>query len=192
MAFLEAASVAAFERLASELRAHGAPRRLVRAARRAACDERQHAQDVGALATRAGAILRAPRIGPISARSLEAIARENAVEGCVGETFGAAVAMVQGMRAGDPTVRSTMRRVARDEMQHAELAWAIAEWITPRLDPAARKRVAGARRRAAHRLMASCRGPVDEEVVRRLGLPTASQAWGIARDLSAGHEQALR
>jgi hypothetical protein len=185
MAFLEAASVRAFERLAGELRLHRAPRRLVRAARRAVRDEERHARAVGALAERAGAVLRCPQVRPGRARSLEAIARENAVEGCVGETFGAAVNMVQSMTAGDRSVRSTMGHVARDELQHAELAWAIARWIEPRLEPAARRRVARARGKAMQRLNVTGPAGVDEETVRRLGLPTAGQASAIARDLAA-------
>src|SRR3989442_1726027 len=44
MASLEAASVGAFRALRTELRAHGAPRALVRAAERAARDEIRHAR----------------------------------------------------------------------------------------------------------------------------------------------------
>ena len=51
---LEAASVDAFRELSRELRRFGAPRRLVRAAQRAARDERRHARRVRALAARAG------------------------------------------------------------------------------------------------------------------------------------------
>jgi hypothetical protein len=51
-AWLEAASVDAFRVLRLELRAHSAPRRLLRAASRAARDERRHARAAGALARR--------------------------------------------------------------------------------------------------------------------------------------------
>jgi hypothetical protein len=69
------------------------------------------------------------RSGP-EIRLLE-VAVENAVEGCVRETFGVAVAMIRAERAGDKQVRRAMRSIARDEMQHAELSWAVARWTSP-------------------------------------------------------------
>jgi rubrerythrin len=122
-AYLERASVTAFVRLAEELAAHGAPTRLRRAALRAARDEILHARIVARLAERAGApSIDQPRVRAARVRSLAALAIENAVEGCVYETFGAAVGLAQAMTASDAKVRAAMRRIARDEMQHAELA----------------------------------------------------------------------
>src|SRR5262249_8324862 len=54
-AHLEAASIHAFVRLERELRAHAAPRRLLRAVRRATMDEVRHARDTAALARSRGA-----------------------------------------------------------------------------------------------------------------------------------------
>jgi hypothetical protein len=91
--------------------------------------------------------VRAPR-----QRTLERIARENAVEGCVRETYGAALAGVAAERADDAWVRTTLRRIARDETRHAELAWDVAHWIEARLELPARRRVERARARAVERL----------------------------------------
>jgi hypothetical protein len=55
VARLEAASVTAFRILRDELRVHEAPKKLVRAAARAACDEIRHTRATGALARRFGA-----------------------------------------------------------------------------------------------------------------------------------------
>ncbi|HEY6460862.1 MAG TPA: ferritin-like domain-containing protein, partial [Polyangiaceae bacterium] len=118
-AYLEAASVVAFDRLARELAAHGAPRSLQRAARRARGDEIRHARTVTRLAERSGAAVRRPRVAPPRKRSLEAVATENAVEGCVRETLGAALALAQARTAALPEVRRAMRSVARDEVRHA-------------------------------------------------------------------------
>ena len=52
-------------------------------------------------------------------RELEAIAIENAVEGCVRESFGALLATWQAKTAGDARVRAAMKRIARDETRHA-------------------------------------------------------------------------
>jgi hypothetical protein len=184
-AYLEAASVDAFERLARELAAHGAPRRLCQAALRAARDERMHARVVGEWAARAGARPSRPRVAPWRARSLEAIARENAVEGCVRETFGAAVAMAQATNLSHAGMRAAMRRIALDEMRHAQLAWAVARWIEPRLATSSRARVDRARRAAARSLLDEVSRSPDPSLVRELGVPTATQARAIATDLDA-------
>jgi hypothetical protein len=74
----------------------------------------------------AGASVPSPRVRHTRARSLDAVACENAVEGCVHETFGAAVAVMQSERAREPSCRDAMKRIAADEIRHAELAWAVA------------------------------------------------------------------
>ncbi len=186
MVYLEAASVVAFERLARELDAHGAPARLSREARRAARDEERHTRIAMALAGRDAASVTLPRTARGGrVRSLEAIAIENAVEGCVRETFGAAVAMVQARKAGDPRVRAAMRRVAPDEMSHADLAWNVARWLEQRLDPASLARVSRARRRAARELLRKAGRQAHPDLVEALGVPTAAQARAIAGELVA-------
>jgi hypothetical protein len=82
LAAREAASVEAFSILQAELASHRAPRRLLAGARRAARDEVRHARVIGAIASCYGGKLRPPRIEHRAIRSLEAIATENAVEGC--------------------------------------------------------------------------------------------------------------
>ena len=183
MAYLEAASVDAFERLASELAAHGAPAALRRRALRAARDERRHAGVMSALARRAGATVPVPRVAKVPRRSLEAIARENAVEGCVNETFSAALAAVQASCARDGRVRAAMRRIAADEARHAELAWSVATWIETRLDGAARERVTAARTKAARALVGASGRDVPPSAAYALGLPTALQARRMAQEL---------
>lgn len=184
MAYLEAASVPAFERLARELAAHRAPARLQRAALRAMRDEQRHARVAAALAARVGAETPRPRVASKPVRSLEAIARENAVEGCVRETFGAAIALAQSSTATDPRVRAAMRSIGADELRHADLAWDVARWLDSRLDSGACNRVARARRRAARDLVRDASRPVHPELVTHLGLPEAWRAQGIAIELA--------
>src|SRR5262249_25169092 len=80
---VEAASGQAFRRLERDLASLGAPRALVRAARRAAEDEIRHARVTSRLARRRGAaaspVVLAENAG---AKSLAEVAMENAVEGC--------------------------------------------------------------------------------------------------------------
>ncbi len=169
MAYLEAASVCAFERLEAELVSLGAPKRLQRAACRAASDEVRHARVMTALAHRYGATSAVPRVQKARARSAERIARENAVEGCVRETYGALLATWQSALAGDHRIARAMRQIARDETRHAALSWDIAGWLEPRLSPAARRRVEAARLRAAHEL--------STEVTRDRPRPAAEDHW---------------
>jgi hypothetical protein len=157
MAHDEAASVHAFHRMRDELAAHGAPSALVRAAERSARDEVRHARAMARHARRHGAMIPAPRVRRCGPRSLEAIARENAVEGCVLETFGALIAAWQAAHAPDPALRRTFARIAADEARHAALAWAVARWSEDRLGTAARARTAAARTRALRSLRRSVR-----------------------------------
>jgi hypothetical protein len=178
-AYLEAASVPAFERLARELRAHGAPARLVARAHRARADEVRHAKATAALARRRGA-----KPQPVVARHLEVrplfeIALENAVEGCVRETYGALVALHQSAHAKDARVAAVMRRIAEDETRHAALAWDVAEWLESRLAEDERRLVAEARAQATATLRSALAAPVTRDLEHDAGLPSAPKALAM-------------
>ncbi|MRG94985.1 ferritin-like domain-containing protein [Polyangium spumosum] len=181
VAHLEAASVDAFGALAAELSHHGAPRALVERAEIARRDEVRHARVMRRLASRHGGRFRAPSVAKQASRSLEAIALDNAVEGCVRETFGALVGMWQARAAKDPAVRRAMRRIALDEARHASLAWAIDEWIRPRLDAAARARIEAARLATLDAVAAEARAGNAPELVTTLGLPDGAAGERLAR-----------
>jgi len=184
-AHLEAASVHAFERLAEELESHGVGSDLVRAARRSARDEVRHARATTRLARRFGGEPPAVRVAPKRTRSLAAVALENAVEGCVRETFGALVATCQARSAGDAEIRRVMARIAVDETRHAALAWAIARAIEPRLDARTRRRIASARARAIGKLRRDMEAGVSVDVARGAGLPDAESTGRMIDELSA-------
>jgi hypothetical protein len=175
-AWLEAASIIAFRELRSELRSHRAPRRLLRALSRSARDERRHARASKALARRFGVLVAPVQTERPAARSLLEIALENAVEGCVRETWGALIALRQAERATEPTVRATMSRIAPDEVRHAELAWAVDRWLMPRLTPRGREQVRAARASALSELQRDVQVAPDSEVCLRLGLPGAEES----------------
>jgi hypothetical protein len=180
---LEAASIEAFRVLRRELAAHRAPRRLLRAASRAARDERRHARIADALARRFGAAPGPVTVEPRPVRSLEAIARENAVEGCVRETWGALVALRQSRLATAAPVRAAMRRIARDEVRHAELAWAVDAWLRPRLGRAAGKRVHDARAAAVAELSREVTHVLPAQARERLGVPCATESLALVAEL---------
>lgn len=181
VAHLEAASVHAFARLRRELLHHGAPRRLVRAAERAMRDEVRHAAVARRLAARFGATAPRPRVERLAVRSLEEVALENAVEGCVRETFGALVGQWQARFARDAAVRAAMGPIARDETRHAELAWAVDTWARSRLPRSARRSLDEARRATLARLEQEARRPTPASLVREAGLPDSRQGAELAR-----------
>lgn len=183
-AWMEAASVVAFERMAKELKAHGAPRSLVRAARQASKDEVRHAHAMTKLARARGAEPPRPKVRERGVRSLEAIARENAVEGCVRETYGALLAAWQSELAQDAEVRRAMKRIADDERRHAALAMAVSRWAEPRLDTKARDRVARHKHRAIVALEAEVASALPEALVRDAGLPSPAIAKKLVASLA--------
>ncbi len=186
VACMEAGSVEAFRTLRAELAAHGAPRRLLRAASRAVRDEMRHVRQTASLARRFGEAPIAPvPPPPRRARSLPAIARENALEGCVRETFSALECAWQAARSDDPVVRATMTRIAKDEMRHLELSWAVHRWAMSRLDRAGREAIRAAQRKELAALSREVAAEPVESLVRVVGLPRASQARALVAAIEA-------
>jgi hypothetical protein len=171
VARLEAASIDAFERLEDELAQHGAPRHLVEAASLSRADEVEHARVMGDFAQRHGATpAYAPR-GSWGPRPLVDVARENMVEGCVRETLGALVAEWQAAHAPDPELAAALGQIARDELRHAALSWAIARWSDSVLTPDERADVAHARAAAVETLAEEAVRPLHPVLVKDAGLP---------------------
>jgi hypothetical protein len=171
MAWLEAASVHAFRRLARELHAHGAPAALVVRAQACAEDETRHARIMRRLAKKHGA--RVPRVhvrGTRAVRSLEDVARENAIEGCVGETYGALYAMWQETHADVADIARAMQAIAPDELRHAALGWDVATWADTQLTPMARRRVRAARDEATRALVDQTDATEARELARALAV----------------------
>ena len=185
IAHLEAASVAAFRALGRQLTRFGAPRSLRQAVRQAARDEIHHARLGRRLAERFSGRYVSPSVSAKRDVTLETVARENAVEGCVRETYGALLAKYQAHQAADPEVRKAMRQIARDETRHAAIAWAIARWVEPRLDADARQRVHAARNKAVLDLMSELGYQAPETLQQTAGVPAAGTARGLARALAS-------
>ncbi len=183
MAHLEAASVPAFLRMREELAALGAPRALLRRIDRAVRDERRHARVVARLARHFGGVVEAPRVRRFRPRSAEAIARENVVEGCVRETYGALVATWQATNAKDEHIRRAMERIAVDEVRHAAISASAAAFLATKLDARARARVERARRKAIDDLRESARHAPHPDLVGVAGLPSATQSHRLLEAL---------
>jgi hypothetical protein len=187
VAHLEAAAVPAFAAIARELAHHGAPHALQRAAWRARQDEVLHARLTSRLARRHHARSTAPVVQPMPLRDLYAFALDNAIEGCVHETYAALEAAHQALHAQDPAVRATMQRITADETRHAELAWQIARWVAQRLRDGERREIRERQLAAVEALGERLRADAHPAVSDLAGLPSASQARALhaslARDL---------
>ena len=171
---LEGAAVVAFQTVERELIAHGAPAHLVARAESAQRDEVRHHAAMSRLAVRFGAEVPAIEVERLQIRTMLELGIENAVEGCVRETYGAAVAAFQAEWAQDRPIRRAMRVIARDEAEHASLGWAIDAWVRPRLQPGERALVEDARQEAREWLLSQARLPVSLELMSTLGLPDAT------------------
>jgi hypothetical protein len=183
-AHLEAASVIAFERLADELTAHGAPAELVERAHAAREDEEKHAVAMNELALSRGGLPVAVRTTEFKRRSLFELALENAVEGCIRETYGALVGAHQATRARDLELRLAFRSIAPDEARHAALAHAVHVWASEPLEPAARERLRKAQLSAVFELAKECSLAPDAELIEAAGLPDAGMACALLGELT--------
>jgi hypothetical protein len=175
LARLEAAAIDAFDKLRDDLVEHGAPAELVSAAERSRGEEISHARTMTRLAKRHGSVPAKVERTPRRSRRLAEIARENVVEGCVRETFGALVAAWQADRAADPEIAGALREIAQDELRHAALSWAIARWTDSVLDDEARQSIEKARKDAIDDLIQEAARPLHPSLVEVAGLPSEAE-----------------
>jgi hypothetical protein len=176
IAFLEAAAVAAFEQLAAELDALGAPTELVERARRAAREETRHAILMRGLARRWGVEAKVPVVAPQALRDAFEIALDNAVEGLTRERFGALLALHQAHFAKDPLVRAVMQLVSEDEVDHAQFSQELHDWLWQRLSREQQRTIAEAQLGAIVRFRRAAHEPNPRLVLDTLGLPDSALA----------------
>lgn len=182
-AHLEAASIVAFEQLASQLERWGAPAQLSERCRDAAADERRHTQVMTGFATARGATVAAPQQIDAS-DDLLCAAIHNATEGCVSETWAALLAHHQAARAHESSVRSAFTEIARDETRHAQLAWDLHEWFLSQLAPAQQSLVLEAHARAIAELPGQAQAQA-QAAPPAFGVPAPALAVSLAEDFGA-------
>jgi hypothetical protein len=129
----EHSSVAGFHRLCLELIAHGAPLELLERSSQAAADELAHARICYALASHYAGRSLGPGPMPLGstapiAPTLVELAVATAREGCLAETSAAWLASETAAAASDPAIRAALEQIAREEEDHAELAWMTLRW----------------------------------------------------------------
>lgn len=141
----EYASVAAFARVSLALMALGAPSELLARTHQAALDEVDHARRCTALAARFGAAVTLgalpEAVAALPPADLAGLAVATVIEGCVHEGAGAEEARRALARADDPAVRDALAVIARDEAEHARLAWDTVAWCCAAGGEPVRRRV---------------------------------------------------
>lgn len=180
---LERAAVLAFTRTERELRLHGAPGHFVRDVIRARREEERHVRIAARWRERLGgerASIISPRGAP---RDLEALARENAAEGCVHETWGAVLAAAQARAVTERAARRLdathvlgalardLEGIATDEASHAALSHRLDAWARRALSRQARARLDVARARAIEEARASVEDAYDDDALAAIGWP---------------------
>lgn len=129
---MEHASVASFARFSLQLMALGAPADLLRETHQAALDEIEHARITYAFVNLFAETNVGPDKLPIAIASIDAnvdtFVKALVLEGCVGETLGAAEGQEAARYAAWPELAEPLARIARDEEKHATLAWRTLQW----------------------------------------------------------------
>ena len=75
---------------------------------------------------------------PLEPLTLLELARLNAREGCVLESFAALQVAWQARSVANPQLAAELAPIALDEASHAELAWDVDAWLATVLTPEAR------------------------------------------------------
>ena len=176
MAAMETAAITAFEYLARELEAYDAPQALITRAREAVVEETRHAEMAGLLSASYDADMPEVRVDDFCLRSLYEIALENAVEGCVNETFAAACGLWQSESAELEVFRQVIGHITEEEMGHAELSWDIHQWVMPQLSELEQEQIRIAQVEAIESLVVDFRQESNPELQKAFGLPTRDDA----------------
>jgi hypothetical protein len=187
-AYYEAASVFAFEDLAATLHAAartGAAESSALAARaeKAAREETVHAASMAALATRYGAVAPRPERPLATTREMIELARENAVEGCVRETYGALVAAHQAQFATQADLRLAFAAIADDEASHAALSWDLHTYFCAILGPVVAAELDASREAAFDAFAADAANRSESFTDRVLGIPRGRRAVALVAAL---------
>ncbi|MCB9640942.1 MAG: ferritin-like domain-containing protein [Myxococcales bacterium] len=183
IAYMEAAAVTAFEYLVKELRAYNAPAWMIEWAEEGVQEEVEHAEMVGALASRYGCEVQSVEVEPFALRSLAEIAYDNAREGCVRETYGSLMAYWQASTAQDPAVRAVMERIAHEESRHSSLSWAIEAWILPQLSAEEQATYKQLQKASLERLQEELLEEPHPALVEIAGVPTVAQSQYLLAQL---------
>jgi hypothetical protein len=116
--------------------------------------------------------------GALDETSLRTIVSTLFDEGCVGETFAAALAREELERTADPAARSVLARIAEDEARHGVLAWRALAWMLETQD---REVVSSAVAERVAALSSSSPRDGSDDAPRAPGLLGASDVAALRR-----------
>jgi hypothetical protein len=189
----EHASIASFNKFSLELLALGAPAELLAAANRAALEEVEHARASFAVASAYAGRGIGPGPLPITGLALEgaelcAVACAAVREGCVEETLAAAEAACAAERASVPAIRWVLEKIAREEGEHAGLAFRFVRWACAIGGAAVRE----AARQAFLDALAACSEPSLDEAGPEPGDLTLEQHGRLSASTRAALRQRAR
>ena len=183
MAAMETAAITAFRYLVRELTAYQAPATLIRLAQAAVEEETQHAQMAGLLSQACDTAVPVVEVADFQLRSLFEIALENAIEGCVNETFAAACGLWQEQQAESEVFRQVIGHIAEEEVGHAALSWSIHEWAMPQLTLAQQTHIRQAQAQAVATLAQKFLREETPLVRHAVGLPQQADAAQLFQQL---------
>lgn len=183
MATMETAAITAFRYLAQELKAYAAPQVLIDLAEAAILEETEHAEMAGLLAAAYAGQTATLAIADFKLRSLYEIALENALEGCIHETFAAACGWWQAECAAHAIFRTVISHITEEETRHAALSWAIHAWVMPQLSTAQQAHIRQAQLEAITNLEASFQQETDLSLQHELGLPSPAETTQLFKHL---------
>ena len=176
MTAMETAAITAFYYLSRELEAYGAPVELIARSRQAVLEETRHSEMAALLAASFDAEMPDVSVNDFCLRSLYEIAMENAVEGCVNETFAAACGLWQSEYAQLDVFREVIAHITEEEMGHAGLSWEIHQWVMPQLSQSEQELICIAQAEAVENLIGEFKQESDPVVQQAFGLPTKDDA----------------
>lgn len=171
----EVASVAAFNHLANELLAIGAPAHLVRGALVASMEEVTHAELCFAIAGRGDVATFVEATSSADRKVTPArLAADCVVEGCFLEGASALVANSLAQRPDvPPMIAAVLSKIADEEASHAEHGWLVLRHLLERHGDEVLVVARAALRDAEHRHVEA---PVSDESLERFGLP-GPETW---------------
>jgi hypothetical protein len=176
MTAMETAAITAFYYLSLELKAYDAPAELIARAQQAILEETRHSEMAALLAASFDADMPEVMVDDFCLRSLYEIALENAVEGCVNETFAAACGLWQSEYAQLDVFRKVISHITEEEMGHAELSWKIHQWIMPQLSEVQQEQIRIAQAKAVDSLVSDFKQESNPVLQQAFGLPTKDDA----------------
>ncbi len=179
MAMMEKAAITAFQYLVRELEAYEAPQELIELARKAIAEEARHTKMASNLSKGYNTEIPEFIVNEFQLRSLFEIALENAVEGCVNESFAATCGLWQHAHAEHDVFREVIGHITEEEIGHGALSWSIHEWIMPQLTEAQQAHVLQAQAKAFDTLEENFKLEEHPEVRIALGLPNQTEASAL-------------